>query len=95
MGTLAASAKAKLYASECANRLFEAIIETHATDCIDLLRAYLPNEHFALRVNAAVTLIHLGDDAGRAVLAELEPYLQSCSKCLKRRYRQEALDRLH
>ena len=75
--------------------LFEAIIETHATDCIDLLRAYLKNEHYALRVNAAIALIHLGDDAGKAVLAELEPHLRGCMRCVSGDYRQEALDRLN
>jgi|GEM_PF-1855157 len=75
--------------------LFEAIIETNATGCIPLLRAYLHNEHYTLRVNAAITLIHLGDDAGKPVLAELEPNLRGCIRCLRRDYLQEALDQLH
>lgn len=75
--------------------LYVAIIETQATDCVPLLRAYLEKEHYALRVNAAITLIHLGDDAGKAVLAELAPNLRNCRTCLKRHYRQEALDRLN
>lgn len=75
--------------------LFEAIIETKATGCSDLLRAYLENEHYTLRMNAAITLIHLEDDAGRTIMAELEPYLRNCTECIGGDYRQEALDQLN
>jgi hypothetical protein len=74
--------------------LFKAIIATEARDCVDLLRAYLEDEHFALRFNAAVTLVHLDEDAGRATLAELIPHMQWCSECIRREYRQAALERL-
>lgn len=74
--------------------LFKAVIETRATGCADLLRAYLENEHFSLRFNAAVTLVHLGDDRGRAGLAELEPYLRGCSACLRGDYRQKVLEQI-
>ncbi|MCH7885593.1 MAG: hypothetical protein IIC01_10120 [Planctomycetes bacterium] len=72
--------------------LFRAIIETDATECVDLLRSYLENEHFALRVNAAVTLIHLGVEAGESVLAELQPNLRCCSECMQSSYIQDALN---
>ena len=72
--------------------LFKAIIETEATECVDLLRSYLENEHFALRVNAAVTLIHLGDEAGESVLAELQPNRRGCSQCIGKNYIQDALN---
>jgi len=74
--------------------LFQAIIETKATGCADLLRAYLENEHFALRFNGAVTLVHLGDEAGKVALAELEPNLRGCSQCLGHDYTQAALEQL-
>jgi len=75
--------------------LFKAIIKTNATGCTDLLRAYLENEHYALRLNAAVTLIHLGDDAGKAVLAELRTNWQSCTRCLGGEFLQEAIEQLN
>ena len=74
--------------------LFKAIIATEARDCVDLLRAYLEDEHFALRFNAAVTLVHLDEDAGRATLEELVPNMQWCTECIGREYRQAALEQL-
>ena len=74
--------------------LFKAIIETEAADCVDLLRAYLDDEHFALRFNAAVTLVHLDEDAGRATLAELIPHMRWCSECIRREYREAALEQM-
>ena len=71
--------------------LFRAIIETEATECVDLLRSYLDNEHFALRLNAAVTLILLGDEAGESILAKLEPNLRGRSECIRSSYIQDAL----
>ncbi len=75
-------------------QLYEAIIETNATGCADLLRAYLENEHFALRVNAAITLVHLGDESGAAALAELQPRLRSCSQCIGGDYLEVAVAQL-
>jgi hypothetical protein len=75
-------------------QLYEAIIETNATGCADLLRVYLSNEHFALRVNAAITLVHLGDESGAAVLAEFQPRLRSCSQCIGGDYLEVAVAQL-
>jgi HEAT repeat protein len=74
--------------------LFKAIIETNAIGCADLLRAYLENEHFTLRFNAAVALVHLGDDRGRIVLAELEPDRRGCSGCIGGDYVRTALEQI-
>ena len=73
---------------------YRAIIETEAAECADLLRAYLEGEHYALRFNAAVTLVHLGDEAGAATLRKLGPNRQACSGCLSSHFTDEALEKI-
>lgn len=72
--------------------LFEAIIETKATDAADLLRAYLENEHIALRTNSAITLVHLGDSSVGTTLKELLDKAKGSGEVLGREYPTKALE---
>jgi hypothetical protein len=71
--------------------LFEAIIKTNAVDATDTLRAYLEREHIDLRTNAAITLVHLGDESGAEVLPDLLAKAKGSGQLLKSEYIDAAL----